>query len=172
MNAVLIVVIPSVAFGFGLVVFGWLGQTRIVVEQLRISRLPERQKVVLWKRFDGYSAEDVRAFLGALGEDGVRALVRTLRWDLAFPVVYGAGVFVSAGLAQSGGSSTAAVLALLASGLLMMAADWVENISLLRVIDGQFGLVPVASIATRVKLAGVGLVGVAVLVNAAMVWAG
>ena len=65
--AVMVALIPIAVFAAGVVVFGRLGQTRIIEEKLRASPLASRDKTALWKRFGGYDAEDVQRFVSVLG---------------------------------------------------------------------------------------------------------
>lgn len=160
----LIFAIPVIAYGSGFLVFAAIGDAGEVETQLKDPRHAIKHRTTLWKRPLGYTVVDVKEFLSALNDQGCAALLRVLRADLLFPLLYGAGYAVAAWISAGCGNPRALIAGLLAASALTVVSDWTENTALLRLFgsnpallksrDLSFGLVATASAATTSKFVG------------------
>ena len=173
----LIFAIPVIAYGTGLLVFAAIGDAGEVETQLNDPRHAIKHRTTLWKRPLGYTVGDVKEFLSALNDEGCAALLRALRADLFFPLLYGAGYAVAAWISAGYGNTRALVAGLLAAAGLTVVSDWTENGALLRLFgsdpallksrDLTFGLVATASAATSSKFVGLFTSTIFLILNAA-----
>lgn len=153
LRSLAIFLFPVVVFFAGAGLMGLLAPGRKVAGQKPLNR-----------RWGGYTKSEVHGYWGALGDRGQRAEQRFLKLDLVFPAVYGAALCASlvATARMAGGPVLVWPIVLV---VLSMVSDWIENLVQMDQLrayreHGEAGLSPgriqVASIATVVKLVGVG----------------
>jgi hypothetical protein len=146
-----------VFFG-GVRIFAALGRASIFEQPA--ARLADRgDREAPYRRFRGYNAAALQRYFSGFDRAAFEAFRRTLQADLLFPLFYGgaiaAALFIgTAHLQHPFPSAWIPVLT-----LLPMAADWTENVSLLRQLPRfESGEAPderavaLASAATRAKL--------------------
>jgi hypothetical protein len=119
----------------------------------------------LFSRVMGYDAADATTYWNALYQGGAVESQRSmLEADLAYPLVYGGGFAMALLAAWSMLGRPVNPVWLLAPVLILVAADWTENLVMLAQLD-QFertkalsaGWVQVASLATILKWAFLGV---------------
>lgn len=154
---VVAIVLPIAIFLGGATLMFDLSDRDLVVDQLNAAELSDRTP--LYQR--GYSADEVARHWGALKSDGLKAEQLFLVMDLVFPLVFGAVFLACLLMLSSLLSWQLHPLWFAAPVVIMVVADWVENLiqlsQLSRYTKGgavalQSGWVEVASTATVVKL--------------------
>lgn len=151
------IVLPIVIFLGGAMLMFDLSDRDLVVDQLNVAELSDRTP--LYQR--GYSKDEVARHWGALKSDGLKAERLFLMMDVVFPLVFGATLLTSLLIFSSLLNRPLQPLWLAAPVVIMVIADWVENLvqiaQLSRYTGGgaavlQSGWIEVASTATVVKL--------------------
>ena len=132
------------------------------------GREPPANERSLGLRF-GYDADDARKHWGAFNEKSLHAEQRFLELDLVYPFLYGGALLFSLFMAWTALGRPFNSLCLVVPSLMMMLADWTENVAQLHemkrfITNPATALsrdwIRVASVATTLKwvfVAGVSL---------------
>ena len=159
LRAILVIVIPAVAFLGGGYVMGRLSGHEEVERQAR-SLSKEDQKG-LGLRIGGYDLQAVGRRWGALDSIGLGAEQRMLEIDLVFPFLYGGAFAASLLLAWAALGRPFNPIWLIAPVAINVLADWTENLVQLsqlhrfesnKIAGLQAGWIQIASAATTVKV--------------------
>lgn len=151
------IILPIAIFLGGAMLMFDLSDRNLVVDQLKAAELKDRTP--LYQR--GYSTDEVARHWGALKSDGLKAERLFLILDLVFPLVFGAAFLTCLLLLSSLLSSALQPLWLASPVVIMVIADWVENLvqlaQLSRFAEGgavalQSAWIELASTATVIKL--------------------
>ena len=149
-QALVIIALPTFVFIGG----NWL-MTEIS------GREPPAEQTPLGFRF-GYDADDARNHWKAFGDTALRAEQRFLELDLVYPFLYGGALAFSLFIAWTSLGRPFNSLWLVAPSLIMVFADWTENVAQLhemkRFINNPATTlnpdwIRIASVATTLKLA-------------------
>jgi len=126
-----IALLPYVTFGVGAFVMGQLSGRRDVLQ--RLKKLPDGDRKPLNQRLRGYDLPAVKRLWGALALDPNLLLSeeRSLRLDLVFPLLYGTAFATSLFLAW-GDREPSVLLWLLLPVVILILADWRENLMQLK----------------------------------------
>jgi hypothetical protein len=158
LKAVLVFIVPLVALGVGIRVFDRLPEYKAIQHRIVGEKPLYRSVEPIYARPAGYSAEEAAAYWQLLAEDAASER-HMLKVDLAFPVFYGTAFAAALLLAWSTLGWSFSRAWLLAPVVVLVAADWTENITLLgqlAQLSAGNALSPlwigVASLATQLKL--------------------
>ena len=155
---VVAITLPIALFLGGAMLMFDLSDRDLVVDQLNAAEVKDRAP--LYQR--GYSTDEVARHWGALKPDGLKAERRFLVMDLVFPLVFGAAFLMCLWMLSSLLRWQLQPLWFAAPIMIMVIADWVENlvqlVQLSRYAVGgavalQSGWIEVASMATVIKQA-------------------
>jgi hypothetical protein len=154
-KAIVLIGFPALVFGGGLLVMSWLGRST-----LAIAEKP------LYAR-SGYNADDAKEYWNALDQAGILPVEsRLLKIDLFFPPLYGGALLASILAAWRAMGQPPFWKRAVIPVWLAVFADWLENTSLLYLLQSFVngtdpaqhpGLVQLASTATFLKFIFIGL---------------
>lgn len=162
LKALTLIGFPILVFGGGLLLLNWLGR----------STLAAAEKPLYVR--SGYNAEDVKSYWNALDQAGILSVeAELLIIDLVFPFLYGGALLISILAAwRALGRLPFWNLAVIPVWLAVLA-DWLENSSLLYLLQkfmngtdlAQYSdLVQIASTATLLKFIFIGLSWAALII--------
>jgi hypothetical protein len=157
-RAILVLLLPTVAFASGVRIMSSLSDRAYVVE--RLATAPAKDRPPLNQR-PGYDLPAVGRHWGAMDAAALRLERRFLLLDLVFPLLYGGALVVSLLLAWDALGRSFYPLWVVLPVVAGMLADWTENVvhlcQLRRFVASgasglQAGWIQVASAATILKL--------------------
>lgn len=148
------------------------GRDRVVES---ISGKPEDFPKALQSRFYGYNAAEAKTYWDALRDEGRKAEIRLLQFDLLFPLLYGAALAFSVMTLWSALDIRTSMAWFLVPVIAAVITDWIETAILLQQVKnfdstGTFdaGQIQVASIATIAKSISIALSALLIISFAVM----